>query len=217
MTDQKATPKKRPRGRPTLRTEKETHALLIKAARAAFLTKGYSGTSIEAVAKQAGMSTRTIYKTVSNKASLFRLVADHAIETGIAHLNEPFDTTTPESAIRALARAYTQLVLGKNGVLTARAVLSEQAKFPEFRNKFLSSTQQVAEAFDRRFVALCSDLPCAAGANLEEAAALLRSLINGAQRAAILDPQYDGTAANLSAWSDKCTDFTLRALRSGPE
>jgi AcrR family transcriptional regulator len=214
MNDHKEAPKKRPRGRPTLRTETETLELLIQAARDVFLAEGYAGTSIEAVARQAGMSTRTIYKTVSNKANLFRLVADDAIETSIAQLDHPLDAASPKDAIFVLVRAYTQLVLSNDGVLKARAVFSEQGQFPEFRDNYLVSIQLVAKAFDQRFAMLCANWPAVKNADCTESAAMLRSLINGAQRSAILDPSYDGVTASIVAWSDKCTAFALNAMQS---
>jgi AcrR family transcriptional regulator len=213
MTKAKAPITKRPRGRPTLRTQQETHTLLIKAAADVFLSEGYAGTSIEAVARKAGMSTRTIYKTVSNKASLFRLVANDAIKTSIAHLDTPPRAATAENAALALSRAYSQLVLGNDGVLNARAVFAEQSQFPEFRDNYLSSIQTVAEGFDHRFVAIFSDDAWSKNVDLYETAALLRSMINGAQREALLTPDYDGTTSAISAWSDKCTQFTIKAMR----
>jgi len=214
MTEQKKPKAKRPRGRPSVRTEQETRVLLIKAATEEFLSEGYAGTSIEAVARRAGMSTRTIYKTVSNKASLFQLVANDAIETGIAHIDTPSDVKTVEAAVLALARAYAHLVLSNKGVLNARAVLAEQSQFPEFRDNYLSSIDTVAKAFDRRFIAILSDCTFPDDVNLYEAATLLRSMINGMQREAVLTPNYDGTAFAISDWSDKCTNFAIKALRS---
>jgi AcrR family transcriptional regulator len=212
MTDKKTTKTKRSRGRPSVRTEQETRTLLIEAAAEVFLNEGYAGTSIEAVARKAGMSTRTIYKTVSNKASLFRLVADDAIKTSIAHLDTPSDMPTDEGAVLALSRAYSQLVLSNEGILNARAVFAEQSKFPEFRDKYLSSIGAVAEAFDRRFIAIFSDYNFPQDVDLSEVARLLRSMINGAQREAVLNPSYDGTASSISAWSDRCTAFVIKTM-----
>ncbi|WP_417270175.1 TetR/AcrR family transcriptional regulator [Celeribacter sp.] len=212
MTHPKATKTKRPRGRPSVRTEQETRALLIKVAGEVFLSEGYAGTSIEAVARKAGMSTRTIYKTVSNKANLFRLVADDAIETSIAHLDTPADVTSRDGAILALSRAYSDLVLSNEGVRKARAVFAEQAQFPEFRDNYLSSIHKVAQAFDQRFVTLCSGLSSLDKDKIRERAGLLRSMINGAQREAVLDPNYDGKPSEIQAWSDTCTHFVLASM-----
>jgi AcrR family transcriptional regulator len=213
MAQDKATVK-RPRGRPSLRSEHETRQLLIKAAGDVFLTAGYSGTSIEAVARQAGMSTRTIYKTVKNKAQLFRLVADDAIQTSIANLETPHKTRSTEDAVVTLTRAYAHLVLGHDGVLKARAVYAEQTQFPEFRDDYLSSIQQVAQAFDRRFEAIFAQDSRLTKAQIQETANLLRNMINGAQREAILDPNYKGDAPYITAWSDRATRFALAALKT---
>jgi hypothetical protein len=48
MTDLDTKTQRRSRGRPALRTENETRAALIEAARTEFLEEGYTGTSIEA-------------------------------------------------------------------------------------------------------------------------------------------------------------------------
>ena len=215
MTDLDTKTQKRSRGRPALRTEHETRAALIKAARAEFLAEGYTGTSIEAVAQRASMSTRTIYKTIFNKAELFRLVMGDAIDAGITQLNVPANPEQPENAILVLARAYTNLVLSAEGVLTARAVMAEHTKFPELRESYLSSINQVATAFDNRFAEFCDDMSDAYPNMDREAAFLLRSMINGAQRSAILDPGYNATPASLSAWSDTCTGMVLRAYAIG--
>ncbi len=217
MSEDKACPPKRPRGRPSVRTEHETHTLLRQAASEVFLSEGYAGTSIEAVARKAGMSTRTIYKTVPNKASLFRLVADDAIKTSIAHLDMPPDVATLEGKVFALSRAFADLVLSKEAVLKARAVFAEQAQFPEFRDNFLASIRKVAEAFDQRFVTLCTEATALPDAELHQRAVLLRNMIVGAQREAVLDPDYEGATTKIQSWSDACTQFVMRSMLSGSQ
>jgi hypothetical protein len=161
------------------------------------------------------MSTRTIHKTVSNKVELFQLVADDSIESSIGHLIEPAGTASSQDAIRAQVLSYTTLVLGNDGVLKARAVFSKQGQFPVCRGNYLSSIQQAATAFVRRFATLCADVPGVDTAQIPQGAAFLRSATNGAQREAILDPAYEATPASIRAWLDTCPDFALRALRAG--
>jgi hypothetical protein len=72
----------------------------------------------------------------------------------------------------------------------ARAVFSKQGQFPVCRGNYLSSIQQAATAFVRRFATLCADVPGVNTAQIPRGAALLRSATNGAQREAILDPAY---------------------------
>jgi len=212
MTEPKLIPRQRTRGRPAVRTEHEARKMLIDAAREVFLEKGYSGSSVSAVAKQAGMSTRTIYKIIGTKEDLFQLMADDTIKTMIADLDSPLIDVVPDKAIFGLGRAYTRLVLSHDSVLKARAVLAEHAQFPSFRDDYLTAIQRIANAFDERFVVLCAQIDGVQQKDLWNAADLLRSMINGAQRMAVLDPSYDGGVADLNAWSDKCVAFTMRAM-----
>src|SRR5258705_12486976 len=62
---------RRCRGRPQVRPDDETRQIIYEAARHAFAGSGYAATSMEAVARRAGVSTKTLYRLITNKASLF--------------------------------------------------------------------------------------------------------------------------------------------------
>src|SRR5271155_870544 len=62
---------RRYRGRPQLRPDAETRQIVYDAARHEFAGNGYAATSMEAVARLAGVSTKTLYRLVPNKAALF--------------------------------------------------------------------------------------------------------------------------------------------------
>lgn len=56
-----------------------TRARILEAATAAFLTRGYHGTTIRQVAEAAGVSQETLYKTFGGKAALLKAVYDVAL------------------------------------------------------------------------------------------------------------------------------------------
>jgi AcrR family transcriptional regulator len=56
-----------------------SRAKVLAAARLLFLERGYSGTTVEAVADEAGVSIQTVYNTVGAKAVLLKTVYDVAI------------------------------------------------------------------------------------------------------------------------------------------
>lgn len=56
-----------------------TEALLVSAARAAFLEHGYVATTLAEIAERAGVSPRTVYVRFGTKAALFRRVVDEAL------------------------------------------------------------------------------------------------------------------------------------------
>src|SRR3981189_2792624 len=62
---------RRCRGRPQVRPDDETRQIIYEAARHEFPASGFAATSIETVARRAGVSTKTLYRLVPNKASLF--------------------------------------------------------------------------------------------------------------------------------------------------
>src|SRR6476659_184821 len=70
----------RPRGRPPLRSEEETKRIVFEAARHAFAVDGYAATSTEALARRAGISTKTLYRLFPGKAVLFEAMCADRLE-----------------------------------------------------------------------------------------------------------------------------------------
>lgn len=56
-----------------------TRATVLEAARARFLADGYAGTTVAAVARDAGVSVETVYKGFGTKAGLAKAVHDRAV------------------------------------------------------------------------------------------------------------------------------------------
>ena len=71
MAEIDTTQDRRCRGRPQVRPDDETRGLIYEAARHEFAGRGYAATGMEAVARRAGVSTKTLYRLIPNKASLF--------------------------------------------------------------------------------------------------------------------------------------------------
>src|SRR2546421_2324406 len=58
---------------------RENRARVLTAARTLFLTHGYAETSMPEIAKAAGVSVQTVYKTFANKATLLKAVFDVSV------------------------------------------------------------------------------------------------------------------------------------------
>ena len=56
------------------------HEKTLEHARALFLRGGYTGTTVEAIARAAGVSAATVYKSYGGKAGLVRELCDRALE-----------------------------------------------------------------------------------------------------------------------------------------
>ena len=79
----------------------ETRAAIVSAARELFLERGYTTTTIAAIASAAGVSHETVYATLGPKPAVFR----HLIETALSGADEP---------IQPLERDYAREVLAEH-------------------------------------------------------------------------------------------------------
>ena len=96
-------------GRPRRGTETSRTAILIAAATRVFLRDGYSLASIDKVASEAGVSTRTIYERFKNKAELMAAVIGGLVERDMANVfaAAEFDTLEPREALLTIGQSIT--------------------------------------------------------------------------------------------------------------
>src|SRR6266481_9421495 len=96
-------------GRPRRGTESARTDVLITAATRAFLRDGYGSTSIDKVAAEAGVSTRTIYERFKNKADLLGAVISRLVERDMETVlaTEELDRFDPREALTAIGQLVT--------------------------------------------------------------------------------------------------------------
>jgi AcrR family transcriptional regulator len=85
----------------------ETRHAILKAARRIFLARGYAGTTMPAIAEEAGIALDTVFAAVGKKPALMRLL----VETAISGQDEvvPAEQRDYVRAIRAAPDAATKL------------------------------------------------------------------------------------------------------------
>ncbi|CAI0765728.1 TetR/AcrR family transcriptional regulator [Serratia liquefaciens] len=105
----------RSRGRPSA-PEGELRAAAVEATLALLLTQGYAATTMDAVAKRAGMAKKTLYRFAENRDAL--------VTQAIASWTDAFAPVFEQDAQRA-TELPTLLSQGLQAI--ARQVLSEQA------------------------------------------------------------------------------------------
>src|SRR3954467_6203073 len=91
-----------PRGRPKGDKRERTRAALLEAARAVIRERGYERTTLEKVAKRAGITTGAIYRNFKNRGELF-LALGQAYGAPIAPKTTPGATFA--EAMHACAKA----------------------------------------------------------------------------------------------------------------
>ena len=128
---------RRLRGRPQARPDCDTRQVIYEAARHEFSDNGYAATSIESVARRAGVSTKTLYRLIPNKAALFEGMTSDRIDRFLTELDlEAIDHSEFEEALYAALMACADLALDKEVVGLQSMVLQEAGKFSELAGAF---------------------------------------------------------------------------------
>src|ERR1700688_3552419 len=118
-------------GRPSRLESAQLSDRILDVATALFLGDGYGATSIEAVAKRAGISKRTFYHRFRGKEELFEAVVRRLIE----RWTPPFDATLFEalSLAETMRRAGEHMLgvaLTPEALALHRIVIAEAPRFP---------------------------------------------------------------------------------------
>jgi AcrR family transcriptional regulator len=131
-------PEARRRGRPQARSDEETRVIIMDAARREFAASGYAATSMESVARSAGISTKTLYRLVPNKAALFEAMITDRIDAlaSTVRLRACQGSGDIETALREALLAFAELVLDPQVIALQRMILGESEKFPEIAETF---------------------------------------------------------------------------------
>lgn len=109
----------------------EKRAAIMDAAIALFLSDGYDGASLEAVAKAAGVSSATVYKHFPTKADLFGGIMARLWENeGGAEEAIPA-AGDPRAGLLRIGRDYADLLQRAQTVDLFRVIIAEAPRFPE--------------------------------------------------------------------------------------
>jgi TetR/AcrR family transcriptional regulator, mexJK operon transcriptional repressor len=134
------------RGRPRRGTELARTAALIDAATRVFLRDGYGLASIDKVAAEAGVSTRTIYERFKNKADLLGAVISRLVDrmsTVLATVD--LNRLEPRAALTAIARTITDRVRDPDSAALFRIVAAESHRFPELAAKMRETDKRCVD------------------------------------------------------------------------
>jgi AcrR family transcriptional regulator len=151
---QSATAEQRGRGRPQLRSDDETRALIFETARHEFAAGGYAATSMDNVARSAGMSTKTLYRLIPNKAALFEAMVTERVDrfASIVKLRA-CNGGDVEAALTEALIVCAELILDGEVIALQRVILGESDKFPEvaetFYHKAIRRTEDTLAAWLR--------------------------------------------------------------------
>jgi TetR/AcrR family transcriptional regulator, mexJK operon transcriptional repressor len=112
-------------------------AIVLRAARRAFLASGFGAVSMDAIAREAGVSKATVYAHFGSKEELFgAVVADVAEQRFGAFSALELDPRDIEASLNTIARRFLDLVLSPEAVAVNRIIIGEVTRFPALGEVF---------------------------------------------------------------------------------
>jgi TetR/AcrR family transcriptional repressor of mexJK operon len=122
---------------------------ILEAAGQCFLEHGFTGTSMDTVAREAGVSKLTVYSHFQNKDALFKeVITDKCNQFAppasfLALINEE-----PRKALTQIANGFVRLMVSPEVLAMYRVVIGESAKNPKVAGLLHEAgPQRVLEAF----------------------------------------------------------------------
>jgi AcrR family transcriptional regulator len=202
---------RRERGRPQLRPDDETRQIIYEAARHEFAENGFAATSTETVARRAGVSTKTLYRLVPNKAALYEGMMSDRLERFLSDFSlHAAGEADIETGLNAALMACAELTLDPEVIALQRIILQEAGQFPDLAATFYTN------GIARTATALSNWLRVQVKRGLididdtEEAAGILIGMLAGApQRAAIFGGVPLPSRAQIKSRVRKCVALFL--------
>ncbi|MBB6255359.1 MULTISPECIES: TetR/AcrR family transcriptional regulator [Nitrospirillum] len=142
-----ARPKRTGAGRPTQAQVRAIDAAILETATSAFLTAGYSGTSMEAVAEAARVSKGTLYARYPSKADLFKAVCSSRVEVWSTRFTpEPASGSGLTQRLEHFARTIVRSMSDPEVMAFEGLLHTEGRNFPEVAKLFFDTTFEVSLA-----------------------------------------------------------------------
>jgi AcrR family transcriptional regulator len=200
-----------------VRPDDETRQIIFEAARHEFAGNGYAATSMETVARRAGVSTKTLYRLIPNKAALFEGMVSDRLDRFFSEVNlHAADHTDLEEALCEALMVCADLALDAEVVALQRMVLQEAGKFSDIAGTFYKN------GILRGAVALAGWLRVQETRGLialddhdEAAGMLIGMMVSAPQRAAVYGGVPLPSRPQLHARARRCAVLFLRGCQAG--
>jgi AcrR family transcriptional regulator len=216
VVDRAQAPKeRRVRGRPQLRPDTETLHIVYEAARHEIAGNGYAATSMEAVARLAGVSTKTLYRLVPNKAALFEGMMSDRMDRFLSAFNlHADDRADIDQALTTALLACADLVLDEDVVGLQRMILQETGKFSDLAGTFYKNGIKRTASVLADWLRAQQARGAIAIDDADEAAGMLIGMLSSApQRAAIFGGAPMPSRAQIEKRVGTCVRLFLDGCR----
>ena len=201
-------------GRPSRVESAQLSDRILDVATRLFLGDGFGATSIEAVAKHAGISKRTFYHRFRGKEELFEAVVRRLIERWMPPFDAALlDAPSLPAALRRSAEYMLEVALTAEGLALHRMVIAEAQRFPGLARILhelgaAAGVERIARHLDER-IARRELRPIDSRFAAEQF--ILMAVTGPRRRALGLGRQLDST--ELRAWIDNTVALFLDGCR----
>lgn len=189
---------------------------LLDAALAVFARLGYSGTSMDAVAAQAGLSKPTLYKYFQSKEALFAAM----LQSRQTEMLLDFDQPDPDAMVAQLhgfAWRYARSVMRPELMSLARLIIAEVQRFPQTGKAYQASGPDRVLQGMMAYLMVQRDHGRLQFEDAELAAQDLWGLVLSAPRTrALHDPEWVPSEAALARSINNGLRVYLRAYATDP-
>src|SRR5215469_7421370 len=104
---------------------------ILAAAKRSFLEGGFGAVSMDAIAREAGVSKATVYAHFAGKEELFGAVIGRECGLYFARFSAgELDPVNVRASLTVLGRRYLELVLSPEAIALHRIILGEVTRFP---------------------------------------------------------------------------------------
>jgi AcrR family transcriptional regulator len=196
-----------------------TRRRVIDAARDLFLSRGYTGTTVGAIAHGAAVSVQTVYNSVGNKAAVLTAVYETALagdDAPVAIAERPtFQSVLTETSARRCLTRYAALgrELGERAAPMVAMILAEAGN-PDLRELVDIGERQRAEGTATVARHIADRFGLAPGLTVDEAADILWTL-TAPETTIRLVHRRGWSWERYEAWlADAMADGILRRRRS---
>jgi TetR/AcrR family transcriptional regulator, mexJK operon transcriptional repressor len=201
-------------GRQEPRGKAET---ILAGAERAFLAGGFGAVTMDAIAREAGVSKATVYAHFAGKEELFGAVVAHVSERRFHGFSaEALDPLDIAASLTTIAARFLDLVLSPEAIALNRIIIGEVTRFPMLGEVFWEAgparTRVQIEAFLRRAAAAGSLALADARLAAEQFVALARGEIH---LRSLLRLENPGDPAAIAAAVTSTVGLFLRAF-AGP-
>jgi AcrR family transcriptional regulator len=202
-------------GRPSRSASLELNKRILDVATELFLAQGYGLTTIEALARRAGISKRTFYHRFNDKAVLFGAVVHRIIERVRPPPGVPLlEGATLHEVLRRLAGLILHAALSPPAIALHRLIVAESARFPELARALnAQGASQEAISLISGLLARELDNPDFTTAAREFAALQFLQLVVVVPQRRALGFDKPMSPAELEGWADSSVRLFLNGCR----